>query len=178
VRNFVPLLFLFAVGFIGCDEQHGRFYMSGESYTAFRSNVGGVDIVDGYSAQPINETDGNEQHLLYILIICPGVRAHSSTSSSDSGRYFSTLDYSWDTENGKISMQVQWNRDSDTVAIGDQKFDRNKGNVLVVRRETNGKIVGEQLSSLGTHAAFSEVLYHVQQKLTNDQLIASLELNK
>jgi hypothetical protein len=173
VRKFIPIIFLLALIIIGCDVQRGRFVTTGDRSAAL-SQVGLVDIVEGYS----NDKDALSQDLVYVLVVCPDVKAHGSGSGIDMERYSTALNYSWDTESGKFSIQVQWNRDSDLVAIGDKKYARDKGNVFVVRREMNGEIVSQQLPSLGTHAAFSEVLRHVQQQLTNDQFIASLKMYK
>jgi hypothetical protein len=173
VRKFIPIIFLLALAIIGCDVQRGRFVTKGGRSAAL-SQVGLVDIVEGYS----NDKDSLFQDLIYVLVICPDVKVHGSGSGIDMEKYVTTLNYSWDAESGKISIQVRWNRDSDIVTIGDKKFDRDKGNVFIVRRQTNGEIVGQQLPSLGTHAAFSEVLRHVQQQLTNDQFIASLKMYK
>ena len=173
MRKFIPIIFLLALVIIGCDVQRGRFVTTSDRSAAL-SQVGLVNIVEGYS----NDKDAISQDLMYVLVVCPDVKVHGSGSGIDMQKYVTTLNYSWDAESGKISMQVQWNRDSDVVAIGDKKYARDKGNVFVVRRETNGEIVGQQLPSLGAHAGFSEVLHRVQQQLTNDQFIASLKMYK
>jgi len=158
---------------MGCDAQRGHFSTTGDRSTSL-SQVGLVDIVEGHS----NDKDAPSQDLMYVLVVCPGVEAHGSSSGIKMEQYLTILNYSWNTGSSGISVQVQWNRDSDIVSIGDKSFARDKGNVFVVRREAGGKIAGQQLSSLGMHAAFPEVLRHAQQELTNDQLIASLKLNK
>lgn len=173
MRKFIPIIFLLALAIIGCDVQRGRFVTTGDRAAAL-SQVGLVDIVEGYS----NDKDYVFQDLIYVLVVCPDIKVHGSGSGIDMEKYLTTLNYFWDAESGKISIQVQWNRDLDVVSIGNKKFDRGKGNVFVVRRETSGEIVGQQLPSLGTHAAFSEVLNHVQQQLTNDQFITSLKMYK
>ena len=99
-----------------------------------------------------------------------------SGSSSDYGRYVTRITYTWDTRAGTISVPLLWDREADTVAISGQTYGRDKGNVFVVRRESNGRLAGQQLASLGPHAQFAEVLQHVRQQLTNDELIASLRL--
>jgi hypothetical protein len=173
VRKFAIITCLLALLITGCDAQRGRFTTTGDRSTAL-SQVGLVDIVEGYP----NNNDALSQNLMYVLVVCPNVKAHGSSSDIKMEKYLTVLNYSWNVESGSISIQVPWNRDSDTVFIGDKSFVRGKGNVFVVRREASGKIAGQQLSSLGMHAAFPEVLHHVQQELTNDKLIASLELNK
>jgi hypothetical protein len=172
VRKLIPS-FLLALLIIGCGVQRGRFVTTGDRSIAL-SQVGVVDIVEGFS----NDKDAVSQDLIYVLVVCPDVKVHGSGSGIDMEKYLKTRNYSWNTESGKISIQVSWNRDSDVVVIGGEKFGRNKGNVFVVRRKASGEIVGQQLPGLGTHADFSEVLGHVQQQMTNDQFIASLKLSK
>ena len=173
MQKLIPVIFLLALAISGCDVQRGRFVTTGSRSTAL-AQVGLIDIVEGYS----NDKDALSQDLIYVLVVCPDVKVHGSGSGTDMGKYSTAFNYSWDAESGKISIQVQWNRDSDIVSIGDKNFARDSGNVFVVQREASGEIVGRQLPSLGTHTSFPEVLRHVQQHLTNDQFITSLKLYK
>jgi hypothetical protein len=172
--KFILLLSVIMLGVVGCDVQHGRFSSSSERSEAFLSHIGCIDIVSGYD----NDVPGDEQDLLYILIVHPTVQAHSSSSSSDNGRYITTLNQSWETEKGTISVKVQWDRQSDIVSIGKDGFAREKGNVFVVRPDASGEMAAQQLASLGAHAGFQEVLQNIQGQLPNDGLIASLKLYK
>ena len=173
MRKFITIVLLLAFAVVGCNVQRGHFITTGSRATAL-AEVGLIEIVEGYS----NDNDAVSQDLVYVLVVCSDGKVHGSGSSIDIGKYVTSLNYSWDAETGGISAQVQWDRGSDTVLIGENKYGREQGNVFVVRREPDGKMVGQQLPGLGTHAAFPEVLRHIQQHLTNDQLIASLKLNK
>ena len=126
MRKFIPIIFLLALVVIGCDVQRGRFVTTGHRSAAL-SQVGLVDIVEGYS----KDKDALFQDLMYVLVVCPDVKVHGSGSGIEMGKYSTTLNYSWDAESGQISIQVQWNRDSDIIAIGDKKYARDKGNVFI-----------------------------------------------
>ena len=174
------LLFLILLlGIVGCDVQRGRFVTTGDTGNSLSSPVGSIDIVDGYETKPAHETGIlNEQHLLYVLIITPCVQEHGSSGHRDFGKYVTTLNHAWNTEKGTFAVSIPWNRQTDTVTIGKQEFIREKGNVFVVRLSAGGEISGQQFASLGPHIRYPEVLQYIQQQLPNDELIASVKLNK
>jgi hypothetical protein len=178
VFKSISLLSVMALGIVGCDVQRGRFSTSGDSSEAFLSHLGCIEIVSGSGSKPFNTVDSDEQNLLYLLIVCPGVQVHGSGSSSDYGEYITTLNHSWDTEAGTISVKVCWDRQSDTVSIGKDEFARDKGNVFVVQFDAGGKMAAQQLASLGPHVGFQEALQNIQRQLSNDGLITSLKLNR
>ena len=117
-------------------------------------------------------------YLLYLLIITPGVQEHASSSSDDFGKYVTTLNHSWDTDKGAFSVSIPWNRQTDVVTIGKQDFLREKGNVFVVCLNLGGKIVGQQLTSLGAHSNFIELLDSVRKQLPKEELFSSLKLSE
>jgi hypothetical protein len=177
ICKYIPLLVVIALVAVGCGIQHGRFVTTGERFNAFSSPIGGIDIVDGYETKPAHETGIlNEQHLLYILIITSAVQQHGSSSSSDLGKYVTTLRYTWNTEKGILTVSIPWNRQTDTVTIGKQEFVREKGDVFVVRLDANGEMSGQQFASLGSHIRNQDVLKYIQQQLPNDELISSVKL--
>lgn len=177
--KFISLFLVLALGVVGCGVQRGRFVTTGDTGNPFLSPVGGIDIVDGYETKPAHETGIlNEQHLLYILTITPFVQEHGSSGDSDFGRYITTLSQAWNTEKGAQTVSISWNRQTDTVTIGKQEFIREKGNVFIVRLNTNGEISGQQLADLGPHVRYQDVLKYIQQQLPNDELISSVKLYK
>jgi hypothetical protein len=169
----LPLLCLIA----GCGVQGGLFTTNSESSQALASPLGCIDIVSGY-AQPLRAMDTPEQNLLYLVVVLPGLHARGSGSSGDYGRYVSTLTFDWDTDTGKVSVPVQWDREADKVFVSHQTFVRSKGNVVIVRREPNGAMTAKQVASLGPRADCSAVLDHLREQLPNDELVASLRLKK
>lgn len=151
---------------------------TGGASNAISAPIGSIDVVDGYEARPANGADVlNDQHLLYMLIVVPGLQQHSSSSGSDNGTYVTTLFYGWNTDAGSFNISIPWNRQTDTVTIGKQEFIRGQGNVFLVRINAKGKIYGRQFASLGGHSRFQDVLNYVQQQLPDDDLISSATLD-
>lgn len=173
--KIVALLVIIAAGSIGCNVQRGRFVTTGGQDAPLSPQTGSIDIVDGYSAKA-NGTNAVPQHLLYVLIVCPGVQELGMSSSTDYGDYVTTLNHTWSAKTGAFAVSIPWDRRTDIVEIGKQKFSREKGNVFLVRAEPNKEIVGRQLTSLGPNAGFHQVLEHVRQQLPKDEFIGSLKL--
>ena len=157
---------------VGCGAQHGLFSTSGESAQALLPHPGCIDIVSG---RALTEAGTSDQDLLYLVIVLPGLKARGSGSTSDYGRYVTTLTFRWETDTGSVSVPVRWDRQRDTVSVSNQTFVRSKGNVLVVRRESDGALTAKQVGSLA-HANGAAVLDHLRQQLPSDELIASLQL--
>jgi hypothetical protein len=162
----------------GCNVQHGRFSTSTVRGAALSPYPGEIDIVSGASLTPIHSERGDEQNLLYIIFVSPGVETHGSSSSDDFGTYVTTLNRGWNTTNGSISVTAKWDRQADTVSVAKQEYNREKGNVFIVRCKGSGEISSQQLGSLGPHTGCQEVLQYIRQQLPNDQMIISLTLSK
>jgi hypothetical protein len=152
------------------------FSTAGESNRALSPHPGVVAIVSGEAYKPFNATNAPPQNLLYLAIVLPGLQAHGSGSGGDYGKFITTLTYNWDTQAGRISVVVQWDRQTDTVRVANQRFTRSRGNVLMVRRQTDGQLVAQQVPSLGPNANHTTVLQHLREQLPTDALIASLNL--
>jgi hypothetical protein len=158
---------------VGCGDQRGRFSTSGGSSRSFSSNLGFITILDGYNNNPSTEADKVEQHLLYLVFLCPGA---PSGNSDDYGQYVTTLTYTWRGAAGNTVVAVHWDRQADDIALEKQNFHREKGNVFVIRIAGDGKTVCQQLTSLGPNADFRQVLEHARQQLPHDELISRLTL--
>ena len=178
MRNIVPLFLVVAFAIVGCDVQRGRFSTSGDRSQALSPEVGCIDIVSGHGCKPFNTTNSDEQHLLYVVIVCPGVRAQGSSSSSQYDKHDTTLNHTWNTTAGLIAIAVRWDRQADTVSIGKQEFMREHGNLFIVRCEAGGVTTCRQLTGLGSHAGCQEVLQFIRKQLPKDRLVASLTLLK
>jgi hypothetical protein len=173
------LLLVLVFGTIGCGVQRGRFATTGDEFNALVSPVGGIDIVSGYETASAKSTGAiNEQHLLYMLILTRSNQEHGANSSSDFGKYVTAINHTWNTENGQLTTSIHWDRQADTVLVGAQEFIRAKGNVFVVRVDTNGVASGQQLGNLGAHSNCQEVLSYIQQQLPGDVVISSAQINK
>jgi hypothetical protein len=172
------LLSLIFLNGAGCGMQRGRYVVMGTTYRAFSGQVGGIDVIDGVGATPLNTADTDYGDLLYIIIIGPRIGLHGSSIGSNDGIYVSTFDYSWDADTESLSASIQWDRQTDKIVVGKKVFDRQKGNMLVIQFDNNGKSVARQFTGLIPHANFQQVLKRACEQLPNDDLIQSAKLAK
>ena len=177
MRNVVPFSLIAALAIIGCGAQRGRFVTTGSRSYALDPVVGDIEIVTGFS----NSEGSDEQNLLYIVAVCPGVQRSSTiqiseNSGTDFGKYVTTLDHTWNNSAGSETVTIRWDRRADIVSIGKQEFIRGNGNLFVVRSEAGGKIMSQQLESLGPHVGAQGVLQSISNQLSNDRTITMLKL--
>jgi hypothetical protein len=158
---------------VGCDGQRGKFATTGTAGWPFSNPVGSIEIVSGVEN---GSDDASDRHLLYLLILTPGLQGGETGGSSDYGTYVTTLIDSWDTDKGPFSVSVSWDRKRDVVIIGSREFKRSVGDVFVVTVSTNGTVSGEQLPSLSTPSDASGLLHYVQQQLPNDKRFSAIRL--
>jgi hypothetical protein len=179
IWGYGSFLLVLMLGMTGCNVQRGRFITTGDTFNSLVSPVGGIDIVTGYETASAKSTGVvNEQHLLYLLFLTRSYQQHGANSSNDFGKYITTINHTWGTENGQLTTSIHWDRQADTVMLGTQEFIRAKGNVFVVRIDTNGVASGEQLGSLGAHSDCQEVLSYIQHQLPGDTVISSAQIDK
>jgi len=165
------------MGVLGCGVQQGRFVTSGDQSKTLLSPLGSIDIVDGYATKSDQEPGVQyDKHLLYVLIMTSCVQEHGSSSESDYGEYFTRLSHTWNTEKGLLTVSIPWNRQTDIVTIGNQKFNRKQGNVFVVRVNSNEQIFGQQLANPASEIGFQKLLEYIQKQLPKDKLIASIKI--
>jgi hypothetical protein len=167
------LMSVAAAAITGCGAQGGHFVATGEESQPLLTPVGTIEIVSGLEN---GSPDVSDRHLLYLLILTPGLRQGWSGSSSDFGKYVTTLKHNWDTEAGSFAVSVSWDRKRDVVTIGSREFQRRAGDVFVVTVNTNGAVSGEQLPSFSAPGGASTVLRYIQQQLPNDKRISSIVL--
>jgi hypothetical protein len=102
---------------------------------------------------------------LYILSVCANAPTDGSQSSelhlSERPSYFRYSHLRWKTDIGMIQLPVRWNYWSDTIEIGEQTFDRNKGNVFVALRQSDGEWVSAQCGTLGDSADYDEAARYI-----------------
>jgi hypothetical protein len=179
MRNIVLLSLIAAFATIGCGAQRGRFVTSGTTAYSLTPVVGSIDIVSGYR----NAARSDEQNLLYIVTVCPGVQRTSMTnisedSGEDYGKYITTLNHTWNNSAGSETVTIRWDRQADTVSIGKQEFIREKGNLFIVRYNAGRETGCQQLESLGPHVGAQGVLQSISNQLSNDRVITTLKLLK
>ena len=84
----------------------------------------------------------------------------------------------WKTPTGKVTVAVDWDKRADKVHIGQQEFNRGAGDVFVIIRQPDGRVVSTQLPSAGPDADPKTALEFIQKHMTNDSLVASIRLPK
>jgi hypothetical protein len=135
--------------------------------------VGGVITI--YGRPPIRGKP-TLHNWLYLMIICPGVQAaesHKRASGITLGGGAAVEFHSdWETVTGSARVSLRWDRRSDSIAIGSQRFQRKNGNVFVVVRKPSGELTTQQCGTLGPLAECPEVAHHIRQQLPTDEFVA------
>jgi hypothetical protein len=106
--------------------------------------------------------------LLYILTLAPSITASGSGSSNDEGTYVSTYRQSWETAQGKVTVELSWDRQTDKVTAGGAAFDRQQGNVFVLIRDASGSISVTQAGPLNAGLDEFIALPQIQAALPAD----------
>jgi hypothetical protein len=167
VRLSVVIFAVIAV--CGCDDgvQYGRFSVGGTSSHSLADVAGALTIVRG-QPQPRTRQNTGEQPLLYILALAPSITASGAGSSHDDGAYVSKYRQSWDTAQGKVTIELSWDRRTDSVSISNATFDRQRGNVFVLVRNVTGDIAVTQAGPLDAGLEEYNALSQIQAELPAD----------
>ena len=146
MRYRILAFILLAIAACGCDDgaQHGKFAVNGSSFRSVADVPGSLTIVRG-DAQPLTPQSKGQQPLLYILALAPSITASGSGSANEDGTYVSTYRQTWDTPQGKVAVELSWDRRTDKVSAGGATFDRTKGNAFVLLQEPSGRVSATQL---------------------------------
>lgn len=177
MRYRLSSLFLTAIVACGCDDgaQHGRFAVNGSSSRSVADVAGSLTIVRG-DPQPLTPQSTGQQPLLYILALAPSVTATGSGSSNDEGTYVSTYRESWDTAQGKVTVELSWDRRTDNVSAGGATFDRQQGNVFVLIRDASGTVAATQAGPLNAGLDEFVALPQIQAALPAESPAKSVTL--
>ncbi len=172
---FVAILFLCIAS---CGVQRGKYSNSSHQAYALVPHPGLIEIVRGAGLAAGFSVVGREENLLYVVVVCPGIRGGLSASRNNFGKFSSDYSYTWSTDAGEISANFLWDRQSDTVHIAGVDYHRDAGNTLVLRREPGtGRWSARQLSSIGPQLNAIQALQQVQSQLPNDATITSLAIS-
>ncbi|HEV2293592.1 MAG TPA: hypothetical protein VGR35_07040 [Tepidisphaeraceae bacterium] len=146
MRHRLLSFILLAIAACGCDDgaQHGLFAVAGSSSRSVAAVPGSLTIVRG-DPQPLTPQSKGQQPLLYILALAPSISASGSGSANEDGTYVSTYREIWDTVQGKVAVELSWDRRTDKVSAAGATFDRTRGNAFVLLREPSGKVSATQL---------------------------------
>ncbi len=177
--KFQPLsLLLLLCSLTACDiGRSAKFIAPSNRLVELASHNGFLWTVPGNAVLDGGRSMGPQQNLLYLLVVCPDIGADKKGSGTTFGTV-NRYESHWGTRNGKVSVAVVWNRSTDTVTVGQQKFERGAGGVFVIIRRQDGTITTRQLPSPAEDADEKRILRFIQQRLTNDALVASIRLTE
>jgi hypothetical protein len=166
---------------ISCGGCSGQFCAIGTSSTGSTTHVGCLSAVQGKKVEG-GRAVGDKENLLYLMIICSGVKAapDQSTGGGIEGDPMSKpeISYQWGTTAGTARVTINWDTGSGVVAIGDQKFDRAKGNTFFIERTPDGKLSAKQCGILGPAASFSEVADRIRQTLPDNEVVRTAKFSE
>ena len=129
-----------------------------------------------YSATPMTQLSifydlnrgkgvARQTNQLYVLAICQNESRDRSQFSeshlSERPSYFRYSHLRWKAANGMIDLPIRWDYWKDTVNVGKKTFDRNKGNVFVAVRQSDGQWESIQLGTLGEFADYDEAARYI-----------------
>jgi hypothetical protein len=167
------ILIVLAMAISGCGVQFGKYQGSG-GYFDLLSPDFGILAIDRGSPWGSSEPEHN---LLYIVMLCPGVKVHPPLGSSQStGRFTSSQYCWWSTDSGQLTFSYSWNRVFDSVRVVGFTFDRASGNAFIARRSADGLWSVKQLSNVSEALDSSEALNQIKQQMAQDRYIAALSL--
>ena len=106
--------------------------------------------------------------MLYILALAPSITASGSGSWNEDGTYVSTCKQSWDTAQGKVTLELSWDRRTDKVSAGGATFDRQRGNAFVLIRGPSGAVAVTQAGPLSAGLDGVVALLQIQAALPAD----------
>lgn len=175
------ILFLILLGTVacGCNDgaQHGRYTVSGDSAKSVNSVPGSLTIIRG-DPEPVTPQSAGQQPLLYILTLAPSIRATGGGSSNDHGTYVSKHQQIWETAQGQVTVELSWDRRTDTVSAGGATFDRQRGNAFVLIRDTLGNVAVTQAGPLSAGLDHFVALQQIQAALPTDSLAKTVTLTR
>ena len=162
-----------------CDLKRSQFYPSGQKSLNSSSHVGELVVVYGQSPLTSEDAKTAYQNYLYVMIVCPGVKAAESKAHQDGieGDLMSApvIYHSWETTTGAVRVHFTWDTRSDTVSVGREKFSRKSGNVFVLIRNVNGSVLAQQCGNLDSQADFPELMQHLRRLFSTNNLVSSVK---
>lgn len=149
---------------------------SGQSFE-IAEQPGMLWIVPG-SPRLADGTLGDEENLLYLLVLSPKLEYSEHGSGTQFGNPSNIYETTWNTPKGKVTISVSWNKRSDTVSVGKRKFERKTGATFVIIRSPNGELRVAQLPSAGPHVKPEDALRFIQEHSRDDTLLSQLTLSR
>lgn len=146
---------------IGCDggAQQGQYVVGGSGSRSLAGISGNLTIVRGDQA-PVTSQSAGQLPLLYMLVVAPDVKSYGGGRSTSHKKYTSNWTWTWETNEGTVSIDCSWDRRKGKVSAGDTTLDWKLGTAFVIVRDTSGKV---SLISVGTIEAGSDKFIALQQ---------------
>lgn len=119
---------------------------------------------------------GDQQNLIYLLVVCPQLNAISRGTTTEFGRRFNAYICHWESSEKKVNVTMKWDKREDKVLLGKRQFARSLGNVFVLIRQTDGSETAIQLPNPGSDLPPKDVLQFIKGHMTNDSIIAAIKL--
>ena len=139
------------------------------SHNGFLWTIPGSPLLD-------DGTLGAQQNLLYVLVVCPDLAASEKGTGTRYGDRANSYSSRWANSKGAVSISVDWDKHTDTIAVGGRTFGRSTGSVFVVRRERSGALSSTQLPSPSTDLGSDQALHYIQRQMSADVLITTIRL--
>jgi hypothetical protein len=130
----------------------------------------------GYALTTEGELSGAEKPLMYWLTICPGLQANGSEQQPNHDEYRSVYKQTWFATPNDVTIELAWDRRTDSITLNGQQHQRSDGNVFVVLREVDGSVSSWQIESPADSPHAGDVLKYVQSKLPENKFVRSVRL--
>jgi hypothetical protein len=174
-RQTLAIIFLCSAGCGG--SQCGKYANTNNHSHAVLPELGIIQVARGAELAQGCRVAGEEENLLYVLIVCPGLGGESTGSRRNVGLLTSVFTYLFSTTRGEISVSFTWDRQADMVHIAGVNYERANGNAFILRRDpATGHFSAQQLSNIDRQLNATEALRQMQAQLAADPVITSLRI--
>jgi hypothetical protein len=163
-----------AVAAAGCQPY--RVICVGAERASTEPIEGELLIARGYDLQD-RDLKGQEHNLLYALILSPDLGPTEGMWSSFQNDIIHTVfTRVYNTSTGWLRMELKWDVWNDIVWVAGKRYERARGNALVVIRWPSGATDVTQLPGPGPDVTPAGALEHFQRLMKTNALISSVRL--
>jgi hypothetical protein len=167
---------LVAVAVVAAGCQPRRVLCCGDSGASTEPIEGELLIARGYDLQD-RDRRRQVQNLLYALILFPDLGPTEGMESSFQwGPKHVVFTRAYNTSTGWVRMELKWDDWNDVVWVAGKRYERARGNALVVIRWPSGATDVTQLPGPGPHVTPADALEHFQKLMKSNALISSVRL--
>lgn len=85
-----------------------------------------------YGVKRGKENEEDAEALLLAVFFKTLEDGNFGKSEVGNGLYVSKVQRTWELAQGVLSAEIAWNRENDSVVVGDVQFDRMKGNIFLL----------------------------------------------